>query len=204
MIFEGELVKTVLFLNGCLRANHSRTLKIAYTYVKKIREREEFQLIERVLPTEHTQYLSRNSFDPQTGELKDSDVSLAKELAAADDIIVAAPFWEFLFPAAISCYFEMVSVPSITFKYTKNGSEGLCRAKSMTYIYTSGDYLSDEDKIGELYLKRIAKLYGIPNFSAILVQGLDAEPEKADVLIADVCQKIESGSFPLFTDTTRA
>lgn len=186
-------MKTILFVNGCLRAQHSRTLKIAHTYLKKMQEREEIQLIERNLASEQISCLSGNSFNTQTGEEKNHDVTLAKELADADEIIVAAPFWEFLFPAAVSCYFEMVAVPSITFQYGEAGSKGLCKAKSMTYIYTSGDHLSEEDKIGELYLKRMAKLFGIPHFSTISVEGLDAAPEKADTLVEDICQKITSG-----------
>lgn len=145
--------------------------------------------------------MTHDSFDPQTGKLRGGDTRPAKEFASADEIVLAAPFWEFLFPAAVGCYFEMVSVPSITFQYSEGGSEGLCRAESMTYLYTSGDNLSSEDKIGELYLKRIAKLYGIPNVSVISVQGLDANPEKADELVADVCRKIECGALPPSTAT---
>lgn len=188
-------MKTVLFVNGCIRAKHSRTLKIAHTYIKKLQESEEIHLIERDLASEQLQPLSGNSFHSQTGEPEIHDISLAEELAGADEIIVAAPFWEFLFPAAVSCYFEMVSIPSITFQYGEHGSEGLCKAESMTYIYTSGDFLNVEDKIGELYLKRIAKLYGIPHFSTISLQGLDAAPEKADTLVEDICKEISAGTL---------
>lgn len=188
-------MKTALFVNGCLRETHSRTLKIARTYIKKIQANEEIKLIERNLATEPIQFLSGNSFNSKTGEPEIHDTSLAKELAAADKIIVAAPFWEFLFPAAVSCYFELVSVPSITFQYGEHGSEGLCKAESMIYIYTSGDFLNDEDKIGELYLNRLAKLYGIPHFSTISLQGLDASPESADALVEDICKKITSGTL---------
>ena len=158
-----------------------------------MRESEEIQLVERNLASEQIPFLSGSSFHSQTGELESQDVTLAKEFAAADEIIVAAPFWEFLFPAAVSCYFEKVSVPSVTFQYGEHGSEGLCKAESMTYIYTAGDYLSDEDKIGEMYLNRMAKLYGIPRFSTISVQGLDADPESAEARVGDVCKKITAG-----------
>lgn len=192
-MIEGEILKTVLLINGCPRADHSRTLKVARAYIRKRKESEPICLMERELSAENIHFLTKESFDVRTGELKAEDLSLAREFASADEIVVAAPFWEFMFPAIVSCYFEKVSVPSVTFRYTEQGSEGLCRAESLTYIYTSGDYLRDDDKIGELYLKRIAKLYGIPRFSAISAQGLDAEPEKAAEVVKEVCQKIENG-----------
>ena len=113
-------MKNILFINGCVRDDNSRTLKVANSYIETLKNKETFHLIERNLSNEDIHFLSNKSFDSKTGEISSSNVFFAKEFADADEIILAAPFWEFLFPAIVSCYFEMVSVPGITFKYTEN------------------------------------------------------------------------------------
>lgn len=187
---RGDKMQNILFINGCIREHNSRTLKIANTYIENLKNQKDFNLIERNLSNEDINFLSNKSFDLKTGEISSSNVFFAKEFADADEIILAAPFWEFLFPAIVSCYFEMVSIPGITFKYTENGSAGLCKAKSFTYIYTSGDYLSEDDKICEKYISRLSKLYGISEFSTISAEGLDIETNCADTIVSDICNKI--------------
>lgn len=185
-------MKNILFINGCVRNDNSRTLKIANSYIENLKNKETFHLIERNLSNEDINFLSNKSFDSKTGEISSSNVFFAKEFADADEIILAAPFWEFLFPAIVSCYFEMVSIPGITFKYTENGSAGLCKAKSFTYIYTSGDYLSEDDKICEKYISRLSKLYGISEFSTISAEGLDIDTNCADSIINEICNKLKN------------
>ena len=171
-------------------------MKIAKTYINALKEKENFELVERNLCEEEISFLSNKNFDAKTGELNlESDFSLAKEFADADKIIIAAPFWEFLFPAIVNCYIEMISIVGITFQYGVEGSIGLCKANSMTYIYSSGDELQDEDKICEKYLQRLSKLYGIPKFSVISAQGLDIQTNCADTIVNGVLEKIKSNNI---------
>ena len=191
-------MKIVLLINGCVREKQSRTLKIAKAYIEELKEHCEIELIERNLCEEKISFISNKNFDESTGELKlDSNFLLAKEFASADEIIIAAPFWEFLFPAIVNCYIEMVSVVGITFKYTAEGSVGLCKANSMTYIYSSGDDLKDEDKINERYIQRLSKLYGIPKFATISAEGLDMETNCADSIVSDICDKIKNSTITI-------
>ena len=184
-------MKTVLFINGCVRQKHSRTLVLAQTYIESLKSQFDFELVERNLCQEDITFLSSGDFNAETGEpYPHKDCSLAEEFARADEIVFAAPFWEFLFPAIVNCYFEMVSVVGVTFKYTDKGSVGLCNANSMTYLYSAGDHLSDADKISEQYLSRLCELYNIPHFSAISAQGLDIQSNSAETIMREVCEKI--------------
>lgn len=183
-------MKTILFINGCIRGENSRTLKIARTYIKKHYSSDNYKIIEKNLNEEDLAFMTKASFDPVTGEPLPSSTALAEEFAQADQIILAAPFWEFMFPAVVNCYFEKVSVVGIAFEYTETGSVGLCKADSFKYIYTSGDYLGEDDKISEKYLKRLTELYGIKNFSSILVDALDIETNDAVKLVNDMCDKL--------------
>ncbi len=188
-------MKTVLFINGCVREEFSRTLRIAHVYLNELKKKEDFKLIERNLVDNNLSYITNNSFHSETGEQIISDNHLAIEFAMADEIVLAAPFWEFMFPAVVSCYIEKISCVGITFKYGPTGSVGLCKASSFKYIYTAGDHLKPEDKISEIYLKKLIKLYGIPSFSSILSDGLDIQTNNAESLLADVCDKIKNGAL---------
>ncbi len=194
---ENYFMKTVLFINGCVRGEHSRTLEIANVYIQELKKQGAFTLVERNLCREKPQYMTDKSFHPKTGKQEDSTSELAKEFAAADEIILAAPFWEFMFPAVVSCYFEEVSAVGTTFNYTPEGSVGLCKARSLTYIYTAGDCLCDEDRISEKFMLRLAKLYGIPSCSFISVDGLDIETNDAQALVDGVCNKIRTNQGAL-------
>lgn len=187
-------MQSVLFINGCVRGKNSRTLKIARTYLETLAANEDINLTERNLMQDNLHFLSEDDFDPATGEPKPFDTFYAQEFARADQIIIAAPYWEFLFPAVVSCYLERTSVAGITFRYTEQGSEGLCKATLLTYIYSAGAYLVPEDKICEDYLKRLSSLYGIPEFSVIRAEGLDVDPALADVIVDEVCRKVRDGS----------
>ncbi len=185
-------MKTILFINGCVRGKNSRTLNIAKTYINKLKSHEDFVLIEKNLIDENLSFMTDKSFNPENGEQLDQSTALSKEFAMADEIILAAPYWEFMFPAVVSCYIEQVSRVGVTFKYTETGSQGLCKARSFTYIYTAGDYLKAEDKVSEKYLNKLTKLYGIPSFSAILADGLDIQTNDAEKLVLEACDKIKN------------
>ncbi len=186
-------MKSLLFINACVREEHSRTLRLANAYLNSKKKNEEVTVIERNLNKEALTYMTSHSFDPETGQQKPMSTKLAEEFTKADEIVLAAPFWEFLFPAVVNCYFEAVSIVGQTFQYTDVGSIGLCKAEHFTYIYTAGDYISKEDRLSESYLKKLTKLYGINEFSVIVADGLDIQGNDAEKIVEDLCMNIEKG-----------
>lgn len=167
-------MKKILYINGCVRGQASRTAQLAEGYLETLCANGTYELVERDLRDVQLPHFSAPMFD-QGEQCPPSEltVTLAEEFAQADHIVVAAPFWEFAFPAVISCYLEHVSLVGTAFRYTDSGSEGLCKAKSMVYLFTSGDILKEGDDIGATLLKRLCKLYGIPSFATASAQGLD-------------------------------
>ncbi|MFI3168079.1 MAG: NAD(P)H-dependent oxidoreductase [Bacillota bacterium] len=185
-------MKTLLFINGCVRGENSRTLQMAKAYLETRENQGEINIVERNLNNSNLSFLSETSFDSTTGQQKSACSKLAEEFASADEILLAAPYWEFLFPAVVSCYFEAVSLVGKTFKYTQTGSVGLCKAESFKYIYSAGDFLCEDDKLSEKYLEKLSKLYGITNFSAILADGLDIDGNDAVKIVKDKCDQIRN------------
>ncbi len=184
-------MKNILFINACVRGGFSRTLKVAQEFIKKCYDTQSVNIIHRDLTGGEVEFYTNASFDAQTGETRPTfSADYAMEFANADEIVVAAPFWEFVFPAVLSCYFEMVSVPNITFRYTQSGSAGLCKAQRLTYIYTAGDALQPDDRIGEQLLQALCNLYGIKQYSAISAVGLDIDGNSPEDILREVCDDI--------------
>lgn len=175
-------MEKILFVNACVRGvEKSRTLKIANEFLNNL-DSTKFEVINRDLMATKPEYLSYDNFEKREellseGKFDSSAFKLAREFAAVDGIVIAAPFWEFLYPAILNAYFESVSIAGITFRYNENGSEGMCRAKKLTFITTCGsDFTKPEQerfKIGSKHISTLCNMYGIDEFEEISAEGLD-------------------------------
>ena len=109
-----------------------------------------------------------------SGKFDDPMFCYAKQFAKADEIVIAAPFWDMSFPAKLKIYLEQITVSNITFKYANGHPLGLCKAKKLTYVTTSGGPIFDD--FGYTYVKALAqKFYGIPKTVAVRAMNLDVD-----------------------------
>ena len=173
---------SILFINACVREN-SRTLVLAKNVMKDI----DGEVIEVNLNLENIEPLNRESLEKREslvkeGSLDDPMFRYAKQFAAADEIIIAAPFWDLAFPAKLKIYLEQITVAGITFKYVNGRPTGLCNAKKLTYVTTSGGPIFDD--FGYTYVKTLAeKFYGIEKTTAVRAMNLDVEMISAQDLL---------------------
>ena len=169
-----ENIMSNLFINACVRAE-SRTLTIARDVIKK----SNLQYDELILTNENLTQLNTERLTLREKLLSSNDLSHemfkhAKQFAEAENIIIAAPYWDLGFPALLKIYLENICVPNITFKYTENGPVGLCKAKSLTYITTAGGKIFAD--FGYSYIKTLANsLFGITSTICIKAENLDIE-----------------------------
>ena len=105
-------------------------------------------------------------------------VDIAKKIAAADRIVIAAPFWDMSFPAILKAFFENMSLYNITF--TDNGATctGLCKCKRVLYITTRGMDIPTGDfrDQGTSYLKALSSLWGLGDIITVAAWNLDYLP----------------------------
>ncbi len=190
-------MKTLLFINACMRGHSlSRTETLAQCYIDTLREHASLRIIERTLSKESFLPLTPKNFSTDTGQpILHRDFAFAKEFAEADLILIAAPFWEFAFPAALACYIEHISVSNITFQYTDKGLKGLCRAKHMRQLYTSGAFLQDGDNLGAAHLAHLCGMYGIPDFRCIGAEGLDIEGQDIPALLETAKAEVQKAAL---------
>ncbi len=164
----------LLFINACVRAD-SRTKRLADCLLTALGEPvAELRLADVTLPPVDEAFLQKRDQLLAAQDYADPMFDLARQFAAADTIVLAAPFWDLSFPAALKAYLEQINVVGVTFRYTPEGvPEGLCRAKKLYYVTTvGGDDFPEAFGFG--YVEALAKrFYGIPEVELIKATGLD-------------------------------
>ena len=166
----------ILYVNACVR-EASRTQRLAQHLLAGMSGHiREVRLLDITFPKMDESFLRRRDDLVAAGAYEDAMFDLARTFAAADAIVIAAPFWDLSFPAALKQYFEQVNVPGITFVYGDNGvPTGLCRAKELYYLTTAGGAIPSE-AYGYGYVKALAQgFYGIPHIEMIRAEGLDID-----------------------------
>ena len=101
--------------------------------------------------------------------------NIAKEIASADGVIVAAPFWDMSYPALLKAFIEKISILDIMFADGPNECIGISRNKFMLYITTRGMNIKTNSQFdgATKSLKSLCNLWGIPSFSCISAYNLD-------------------------------
>ena len=180
----------ILFVNACVR-KESRTKILADRLLAKLKEEtesnpendikntaenviEELRLEEMSFPAADEAFLQKRDALLAAGKFEEPLFAPARQFASADTIVIAAPYWDLSFPAALKQYIEQVNVVGITFEYTPEGfPRGLCRAKKLYYVMTAGGtYVPEEFGYG--YVKALAQnFYGIQDVELIKAVGLD-------------------------------
>ena len=153
----------------------SRTCNLARTVLELLTgEVEELCLYEENIPPLDLRTLERREQCVRSEDFSDPLFLYAKQFASADAIVIAAPYWDLLFPAVLRAYLEAVTVADITFRYTPEGfPQGLCRAKQLIYLTTAGGPIGDRS-YGYEYVRALAQtFYGIPDVRCFMAEGLD-------------------------------
>ncbi len=179
-----------LFINACVRGG-SRTYRLAERYLTGRNEPyEEVRLEDIDFPKADEAFLSERDRLTAAGALDDPLFGLARQFAVADRIVIAAPYWDLSFPAALKQYLEQINVVGVTFAYSPEGiPQGLCKATELVYVTTAGgDYAPEEFGFG--YVKALAEAYyGIPDVRLIKATGLDLAGADPEAILADCMEK---------------
>lgn len=170
-------MKNVLWVDCCIRGEASRTLRLSRAFLDSLPQ--DCAVTHLDLMQLQPRYFVGAYFEErqqllERGELSHPRFGLARQFAAADAIVVSAPFWDLSFPALLKVYIEQVSLDGITFGSTAQGLVGLCRAERMVYLTTRGGfYTGDDMEMGSRYMEALSKFFGIARYDCIAADGMD-------------------------------
>ena len=180
----------ILFVDACIR-KESRTRRLAQAVLAGLEGDIEIVSCADVHPITQEPFLEQREQAACSGEDSGGITRLAKQFAAADTIVIAAPYWDLSFPAVLKDYLEQINIVPITFEYTPEGiPRGLCKCRKLYYVTTAGGYIISED-YGYGYVKELAKtFYGIPEVELIKAEGLDIAGADVEKILAEAMDSI--------------
>ena len=188
-------MKKLLFIDACVNRGISRTEQLAQTLLKEMNQNGEYEIETLNLEDEDLKLFTgkesalRESLT-RAGNFEGPLFIYAKQFAAADRIVVAAPYWDFSFPARMKCYLEQICVTGLTFTFSSKGIPGgLCHADSLHYVTTSGGSIG-ELNLGYEYLEKLCKVYyGINETVCYTAEGLDIEGNSVKEIMKEAEEK---------------
>ena len=175
----------LLFINACVR-DDSRTEELARYLLSGTNDIvQEIRLCEQTFPAADQSFLDKRNELISKECFSDPLFTAANQFASAVTVVIAAPYWDLSFPAALKQYFEQINVIGITFTYSCEGMPvGLCCARKLYYITTAGGRIVSEE-YGYGYVKALAGyFYKIPEIYQIKAEGLD-------IYGADICKLMD-------------
>ena len=188
-------MKKLLFIDACVNRGISRTEQLAQALLKEMNQNGEYEIETLNLEDEDLKLFTgkesalRESLT-RAGNFEGPLLIYAKQFAAADRIVVAAPYWDFSFPARMKCYLEQICVTGLTFTFSSKGIPGgLCHADSLHYVTTSGGSIG-ELNLGYEYLEKLCKVYyGINETVCYTAEGLDIEGNSVEEIMKEAEEK---------------
>ena len=193
----------VLYLDACVREGASRTRKLAERFLSGYEQSHPEDSITRLdltrmeLVPQTPELLRERDRLWQAGRLDHPMFDLARQFAAADKLMIAAPFWDLGFPALLKIYLERISVNKITFGYGEDGGMlGLCRADRLLYITTRGGNYSQPDtaplEMGARYIEALCRMYGVGQFRLLCAEGLDDVKNDPEWLMEQAMERADA------------
>ena len=187
----------ILIVDACIDRENSRTERLLKKWIE-VNVKPEDDVVYRILEEEDLVFLDKEERDKRLGMLVTGDFSQAKlddarQFAEADLIVIAAPYWNISFPAALHAYLEQVSVAGVAYRYSETGElQGLCKAKKIVYITTVGGPM-DEVNHGYGFIQSLAGLFGIGETQLFVAQMLDVFRDKVDAILQETEKQIAEG-----------
>lgn len=185
----------LLFVDSCIsqREAASRTRALADAFLGAFRashpdwEVEAVEVASLNLTPFTAEMLSERDALASVGAYDAPVYDQARQFRAADAVVVAAPYWDLSYPAALRIYMEYISANGLAYHYEADGCHGDCRAAWLVYLTSGGDF-EHEDSVGVVHWRQLAAMFGIPKFDYVFAGGLDIDPVKTPALLESACE----------------
>lgn len=183
----------ILYINACVR-KESRTKRLADHLLAGLKDKDvkEVRLWEAALPKADEAFISKRTELCGKNDFSDPIFDFARDFAAADTIVIAAPYWDLSFPAMLKQYLEQICVVGLTFFYNeKDLPQTLCRAKKLYYVTTAGGPIIS-DELGYGYVKAVAQtFFEIPQTFNLKAEKLDLVGSDPEAILEEAFSEAE-------------
>ena len=175
-----------MIIDSCMRPE-SRTRKVLDAAKEVLSSRYDIETVD-------VNAVGLRALTPETlaerssGIVPESTVALARRIASADRIVIAAPFWDMSFPAVLKAFFENMSLYGVTFTDNGRTCTGLCRCKRVMYITTRGMNIETGSRLdqGGSYLQALSSLWGLGEVTTVAAWNLDySSSEEAEKRVVE-------------------
>jgi len=180
-------------------ADQSRTFRISDAFIEAYRQsHKDDEIITLDLYKEGIRLLTEDDiktvFGRKTEESRNHPIlKYAYQFAEADKYVIAAPMWNLSIPAILKAYIDYICVTGITFKYTAEGSVGLCANRKAVHITARGGEYAEEPgariEMGDRYLRSIFAFLGITDFQTVSADGLDIVGNDVEAIVGEAIGK---------------
>ena len=191
--------------------------KMYEAYVQEAKKVEGLNLTTYDLFEEDTPYFGQELFNAfgkvQNGEeLTDLEARLlaAKQKAmdaitAADVVVLAFPLWNLTIPAKLQTFIDYVYSVGFMFKYSPEGQmvQLLTDKKFVVLNARGGYYSSPEAQPMEMSVNYVKNVFGgvagMTLFDEVIIEGHNANPSKAEEIIAEGIEAVKASAHKLAT-----
>jgi FMN-dependent NADH-azoreductase len=106
------------------------------------------------------------------------------EFLVADILVVGAPMYNFSIPSQLKAWIDRLAVPGKTFRYSKNGPEGLASGKRVIVASSCGGFSGAETPLAfldyqETYLRGVFGFFGVDDVTFIRAEGVNVGDRRA-------------------------
>lgn len=187
----------VLVLKSSILADYSQSSQLADFYVEQAKAKAQGKevtvrdLAANPIPVLDGELVgamrpSEAPLSPRQQEALDLSDKLIAELQAHDEVVIAAPMYNFNIPTQLKNYFDLIARAGVTFRYTEAGPEGLVKGKKAVVISSRGGIHKDTPTdLLTPYVKLFLGFIGITDVEFVFAEGIAYGPEVASKATAE-------------------
>ncbi|WP_442796905.1 FMN-dependent NADH-azoreductase [Pantoea vagans] len=191
----------VLVLKSSILAGYSQSSQLADFYVEQAKAQGKDvtvrDLAANPIPVLDGELVgamrpSETPLSPRQQEALDLSDELIAELQAHDEVVIAAPMYNFNIPTQLKNYFDLIARAGVTFRYTEAGPEGLVKGKKAVVISSRGGIHKDTPTdLLTPYVKLFLGFIGITDVEFVFAEGIAYGPEVASKATAEAKDAIK-------------
>ncbi len=191
----------VLVLKSSILAGYSQSSQLAEFYIEQAKAQGKEvtvrDLAANPIPVLDGELVgamrpSDTPLSPRQQEALDLSDELIAELQAHDEVVIAAPMYNFNIPTQLKNYFDLIARAGVTFRYTEAGPEGLVKGKTAVVISSRGGIHKDTPTdLLTPYVKLFLGFIGITDVEFVFAEGIAYGPEVASKATAEAKDAIK-------------